>query len=298
MNVLKIVVEPIDTFLYIVYYVTNTQTHKHTERRTTMKSWKGLFRREWIHLKWWVLLLGVVHLLVAFVGPVLISKIFGTPQDFFSLTLILSSSWLVFNMFIAMFMLLQSLGYELKRVDVWLHSPASMLKLVGSKAIFAVLTTGSSLLFGGILLGISFYLSESRETLTFSEGALPLLSVLVSLFLYSILLMAITFFIWSVYQVLRSRVGEWAVIFTIVVVFIGLYGLEKIRILALFSPIFKWGPVQMTTVSLFNEQDSYFFTGIAHNGVMFTLGGLLLNGLIVALLFIGGSVLFEKKVRL
>ena len=263
-----------------------------------MKSWKGLFRREWIHLKWWVLLLGVVHLLVAFVGPVLISKIFGTPQDFFSLTLILSSSWLVFNMFIAMFMLLQSLGYELKRVDVWLHSPASMLKLVGSKAIFAVLTTGSSLLFGGILLGISFYLSESRETLTFSEGALPLLSVLVSLFLYSILLMAITFFIWSVYQVLRSRVGEWAVIFTIVVVFIGLYGLEKIRILALFSPIFKWGPVQMTTVSLFNEQDSYFFTGIAHNGVMFTLGGLLLNGLIVALLFIGGSVLFEKKVRL
>lgn len=262
-----------------------------------MKVWKGLFRREWIHLKWGVYLLALVHVFIAFVGPVLISKFVGVPQNFFSLTLILSSSWLVFNMFIAVFMLLQSLGYEMKRIDVWLHSPASMLKLVGSKAIFAVCTTGLSLLFGGILLGVAFYLSESRQTLTFTEGALPLVSVLVALFLYSILLMGIGFFIWSVYQVVRSRVGEWAVIFTIVLIFIGLYGLEKLSVLALFSPILQWGPVQLTTVSLFNEQDSYFFTAIAHNGVMFTLGGLLVNGLVVTLLFVGGSILFEKKVR-
>lgn len=263
-----------------------------------MKDWKGLFRREWIHLKWFLLLLALVHVLIVLLGPILISKGLGIPQDFFTISLILSGSWLVFNMFIALFMLLQSLGYELKRADVWLHSPASMLKLVGSKAIFAVTATGASLVFGGILVGISFYLSESRQELTFSEGALPLLSVLVSLFLYSITLMAIGFFIWSVYQVVRSRMGEWAVIFTIVLVFIALYILEKIRVLAFFSPILKWGPVKMTNVSIFNEQDSYFFTGIANNGVMFTLGGLLLNGVIVALLFVGGSALFEKKVRL
>ena len=263
-----------------------------------MKSWKGLFRREWILLRWGIIILATLNIFVVLMGPTLISNVFGVPRDFFATTLILASTWLVFNMFIGLFMLLKSLGYEMKRPDVWLHSPATMVKLIGAKALFAAMVTGLSLLLGGILMGISFYLSESRHELTFVEGSLPLLSVIITLFLYSIYLMAIGFFIWSIYQVIRSRVGEWSILITFVVVFLGFFLIEKLRVVGVLKPILNFGPVQMTDVSIFNEQNSYFFTGIAHNGVMFTLGGLLLNGLVVAFLFTAGSVLFEKKVRL
>lgn len=270
-----------------------------------MNKWKGLFKKEWSISKWGIITLVSLNIFVVLLGPTIISQVFGIPQDFFTNTLVLVGAWLIVNILVGVGVLLTSLGHEMKQPDIWLHSPISMLQLVGAKALFATTVTAFLLVLGGCLLGISFLLSGEIGTISVFDGILSLLSVLIALFLHSIFVMAIGFFGWSVYQVIYSRIGRFSRFVTSILFILGiatgLYLSEKLEIGRAVSGFFHMvktvGPVKFTDATFYNEHDSYLFTGIVPEGVVFSIGSLFLYGGLTIILFVAGSILFEKKVR-
>ena len=263
-----------------------------------MKRWKGLFHKEWILMRWGILIYAAITIFLVMVGPMMMNRIFGIPMDFFDNTSVLAGVWLVFGTFISYGVLISSLGKEIKQRDTWLHSPAPMLQLVGAKAIFAALVTVSMMLLIGVLLGLAFFLSDAVGTISFADGVLAFLSVMIALFLNSIYIMAIGFFFWSLHQVLRSRIGEIAILATLACFFVGVYVWKLIGDTGLFRVAREMVPIKMTETTFFNESTSYFFTGIVQGSVITSLGSLVVYGAIAAVLFVVGATLFEKKVRL
>lgn len=270
-----------------------------------MKKWKGLLKKEWAISKWGIISLVFLNVFVVLLGPTIISQVFGIPQEFFTNTLVLVGAWLIFNIFVGVGVLLTSLGHEMKQPDIWLHSPISMLQLVGAKALFAGTVTAFLLALGGGLLGISFILSDAIETISIFDGILAMLSVLIALFLNSVFVMALGFFGWSVYQVIYSRIGRLSRFVTTIFFFLGiatgLHLSEKLAvgraIASFFQTVKKIGPVKFTDATFYNEHDSYFFMGIVPEGVVFSIGSLFIYGIMTIVLFVVGSILFEKKVR-
>lgn len=271
-----------------------------------MKIWKGLLKKEWLIMRWGIITLALVNVVVVLVGPILISRFFNVPLDFFTDTLGIAGIWLVFNVLTGVGVLATSLGHEMKRPDAWLHSPVSMLQLVGAKAVFASAVTAFLLVLNGILLVITFLSSNAVGTISVTDGLLSLLSVLIAIFLNSILFMAIGFMIWSIYQVIHSRVGSLSGFVTMILLTLGiatgLYLSDKLgagRMIAnILESIKEFGPIKLTDVTFYNEETSYLFTGIVPKGVIVSIGILLAGGLFTAFLFVAGSMLFEKKVRL
>jgi len=271
-----------------------------------VKVWKGLFKKEWMLLRWGIITLALLNVVVVLVGPILISRVFHVPLDFFTDTLGIAGIWLVFNVLTGVGVLATSLGHEMKRPDAWLHSPVSMLQLVGAKAVFASAVTAFLLALNAVLLIITFLLSNAVGTISIVDGFLSLISVLIAIFLNSILFMAIGFMIWSIYQVIHSRVSNLSGFVTMILIFLGtttgLYLSDKLgtgRMIAnILDYINEFGPIKLTDTTFYNEETSYFFTGIVPEGVIVSIGILLVGSLFTAFLFVAGSMLFEKKVRL
>ena len=64
------------------------------------------------------------------------------------------------HLIMAVSLLFDSLGKDIRRTDIWLHSPASMHQLIGAKFLLILLATGFSLLLCGMIAGISYYVGE------------------------------------------------------------------------------------------------------------------------------------------
>ncbi|MBO1914770.1 hypothetical protein J4G37_59335, partial [Microvirga sp. 3-52] len=88
-----------------------------------VKRLKGLLQKEWVLLKWGILVLFIVNVAVVVAVPPLINRAFDLPMNTFENALIISGTWFVFSMFISVSILLTSLEKEMKQPDIWLHSP-------------------------------------------------------------------------------------------------------------------------------------------------------------------------------
>ena len=267
-----------------------------------LTSAKGLLKKEWILLRWGVLTVFLLNIIVVMVAPPIINRSFGLPLNAFGNSLVISGVWFVVSMFVAVGILYASLESEMKQPDIWLHSPVPMWKLVGIKALFAIAVTAMLLVLGGILLSISYIMSDAYGTIPKVSGVLSMLSVMISIFLKAIYIMALVFMFWSLYQVWRTRSGQLSIIFTTLIIFAGIFTgtviSELLRASKVLQAIKEFGPVKLTNVPFYNEQNSYFFTGVVLEGVVFTIGGLILYGGLTILYFAVGAKLFEKKVRL
>lgn len=261
-------------------------------------TWRGLFKKEWILLKWtvaWVVLLNVLVILVV---PSLISSLVGIPGKLYENTYVLGGTWFAFYTFMGAGILSVSLTKEMKSPEMWLHSPRSMLQLVGAKSLFAACTSIVTLFFGGALLGVTLYFLENWTASSAWQGFLALVSILLAISLKLIFVMTIGFFFWSVYQVLRCRTSFFVVPITGFLFVVASILWEVLRINNFFNWLRTLVPLRLTNESFYNEQTSYFFTGFVPNGIVFSIGSLLFYLVLSYLLVAAGSRLFEKKVRL
>ncbi|MFS0575662.1 hypothetical protein AB1K83_08510 [Sporosarcina sp. 179-K 3D1 HS] len=264
-----------------------------------MKSWRGLLRKEWMMLRRSVTILAILSILIVLVGPSVVGQLFDVPGEYAAHAFILGGTWIGFQLFLGVSILFMSLGNELKRPDIWLHSPISMYGLTGAKVAFAAIVTAGSMVWSGMLLGIAFILSGEGGSISFENGVLPLLNTICALFLRSLFIMGVGFFFWSVYQVLRSRYGSFlSTIMTYIVLALSMVVWEKLRVTGIFEPLKTFMPVKWTDVDFYQESHSYFLAGLIPGSVIFSVGGLLLYGAVTVASFMAGSVLFEKKVRL
>ena len=152
-----------------------------------------------------ILFLGVDHL------------VFGVPEGIPRFNPADDSICFILHLTMAVSLLFDSLGKDIGRPDIWLHSPASMRQLIGAKFSLIVLAIGCSLV---IVRDDCRYLLFRRRW-----GGFPLwidlfllLSVGVVILLNAIYVMALVFFFWSMYQVFRSRIGWFSIIVIIVLV--------------------------------------------------------------------------------
>ncbi|WP_210471371.1 hypothetical protein [Sporosarcina sp. 6E9] len=267
-----------------------------------VKRLKGLLQKEWVLLKWGILVLFIVNVAVVVAVPPLINRAFDLPMNTFENALIISGTWFVFSMFISVSILLTSLEKEMKQPDIWLHSPVPMWQLVGVKAVFAVAVTGLILVLNGVLLSILFIMSDAYGAISRFDGALSMASVMIAIFLKSIYMMGFGFLFWSFYQIGRSRSRRLSIIFTTLFFFAGVFTgsviAELFRSIELLTTIKGFGSVKLTGLAFYNEHNSNFFTGIVPDGVIFSVGGLILYGALTLIFFAVGAKLFEKKVRL
>ncbi|QUW20556.1 hypothetical protein JSQ81_11875 [Sporosarcina sp. Marseille-Q4063] len=267
-----------------------------------VKSMKGLMRKEWILLKWGILALVFVNIAVVLVVPPLINRAFDLPMNTFENSLIISGTWFAFTISAGVVILFTSLEKEMKQPEIWMHSPAPMWQLVGIKAVFAVAVTGLILILNGVLLSISFMISDAYGTIPRFDGVLSMVSVMISIFLKSIYIMGFGFMFWSFYQIGRSRSKGLSVIFTTLLFFAGIFTGSVIaglfRSIEFLMNIKGFGSVKLTELAFYNEQNSYFFTGIVPDGIVFSVGGLILYGAVTLIFFAVGAKVFEKKVRL
>ncbi|WP_342507389.1 hypothetical protein [Sporosarcina sp. FSL K6-2383] len=241
-----------------------------------MKRWGGLVRKEWVLMRW-----GIVSFVLAFsafiflayfhafqgVLETIVGDIQNTMVFIFLLHMLAAVSWF-----------LDSLNKEMKRPDIWLHSPMSMWRLVGAKVLFITIIISCSYLLCG--------------TASIVDGLALFFSVGVVILLNAIYVMALVFFFWSIYQVFRSRIGWFFAVISMLVVFIvWAYAWGMIWFSSVFQTVKELGPLNgMLPVMEIN----YIVPGVA----ILTIGNLILHGVMTTIYFAVGSMLFEKKVRL
>ena len=267
------------------------------EKPMKFGSWRGLFQKEWIISRGEVTTLLFLNAAIGSVLPIIISETFNIPQDISDSLLIFVGIWLLAHMFIGFKLLFTSLRYEMKRPDIWLHSPRSIFQLIGVKVAYAAMITAELLIVGSMTFGLSMILYHASLITSLTDGVLVLLSGLIATFLISICVMAIGFFFWSIYQVFRVRLGNISVVIILGLFFGSLYLLEKFKVPSIFNTIIAFGPVKLTDANFLNATSYHPISMIVPDGVIFSLGGLLVYGGITAILFLLGSVFFEKKVR-
>jgi hypothetical protein len=244
--------------------------------------------REWAFMKW-----RIVFFVLASIAIVIfdINHIFyGVPEDV--ATTIQTTSIFIFLIYMvaAVSWFFDSLGNEMRRPDIWLHSPASMWQLVGAKVVFITIIIGCSLLLCGTIVGIAYYMGGGTASIV--DGIALLFSVGLAILLNAIYVMALVFFFWSIYQVFRSRM-DWffSVIIMFVLFIIWAYAWGMIWCTGVFQTVKELGPLN-GVLTMF--EPNYIVPGVA----ILTIGSLVLHGVMTAIYFAVGSMLFEKKVRL
>src|SRR4051812_26833128 len=104
-------INPFTTFLHIVYYVTNTLIQK---GGTLMKQWNGMVRKEWVTMKWPLIVSALVAITVMAVFPFLITGFLATEVHVFEFALVICFLWAGASVFAPVTALFTMLGSEMK----------------------------------------------------------------------------------------------------------------------------------------------------------------------------------------
>lgn len=262
-----------------------------------MKRWKGLFVREWLLMKRWFYATIVLTILFTFLFPITVTFYFEGASDFlhgsFSLLLMF---WFLFILMILSIMLIGSLSKDSGRVDVWLHSTASIFELFGVKALFAMMTGIVNFVISCIALILLF--SLQAESIEYSyDGHLAefWISFMSILFFIAIIFMCLSLFIYVLNLVIRPYVKKLTTIITIALFFFMLWIVDLVIGSEAYQKVARFGKFREVSGGklyfggdsiYFMIDDSLFYVGELAFSLVFSVG-----------LFVISALLFEKKVR-
>lgn len=216
-----------------------------------MTSWNGLLRKEWMIMRYSLVTFIVVFIVIAVssFAPMAVGGIMDGVEltQMFSMMLILCGASLF----------LHSLHTDTKQPDLWLHSPFSIVKLLGIKVFMAILFVfGSFIIWSGIGVGAYFIGGFAGGI----PGFTPLLKILVN----TLFFISAGLLIWVIYKILEIRTGWLAAVISLI----------PISVAAMIWGILiaVWETMELPVSSLI-----YIIVSIV--------------------LFAGGAILLEKKVR-
>ncbi|WP_432362469.1 hypothetical protein [Sporosarcina sp. UB5] len=217
-----------------------------------MTGWNGLLRKEWVLMR-----LTAVIFVVFFIGiavssftPAAVGGIVDSVEltDMFSTILT----------FIGMGLFLHSLQVDLKQPELWLHSPASIWKLLFVKMAMALLAVvGFILIWSGI--GVIAYFMGGFA------GFVPGMITLQKLLVTAIFIMTASLLIWVIYKVLEIRLGWFAALISLIPIFI--------------IGLMIWGFLTVVLKTMGPLASTFIYIAVS------------------IVLFASGATLLEKKVR-
>lgn len=216
-----------------------------------MTSWNGLLRKEWVLLRitFLVLIAFIIFIAASSFAPLAV----GGKFDLIEITNMFS----FLHMYFGALLFVHSLNADMKQPDIWLHSPASIGKLLGAKMLMALLLVGvSNLVWSGI--GVFTYFIGGFV------GVIPEWPNLLKVLLTTVFAISASLPIWVIYKILALRVGWLAVIIILITLSIG---------------SILWGIMEM----IWHEFGPF--------------AGSTLYAIVSIVLFTSGAILLEKKVR-
>lgn len=260
-----------------------------------MKQWNGLLKKEWATMSgqfYGTLGASILFTLLIPFG----SSLFNWGLDALEVSLILSLVWMAASLLIPTIMLLISLGKEMNRTDIWLHSTSSIFKLFGSKAVFSGFVG-----FVNMVIPTLVIIIESRffvYLMDFSFKTILEIGVIMFFMFYmiSLLVMCIGLFFGVLYQLMKPVAKGFAIPNVVILFLFSSWLAERISSTAAYKKIVNIGPIKGPGEKVFNIDGENFLFEIDTTPLY--MGDILLNFVFGALLFITAVVLFEKKVRI
>ncbi|WP_203248372.1 hypothetical protein [Sporosarcina beigongshangi] len=265
-----------------------------------MKRWGGLVRKEWSLVKWFAIALIIVNIGIAVIDN---SHIFaGVADDATSYAFMTSGLWFQLHMYMGIVLVAVSYSREKPRVDIWLHSPAPYVQLVGAKVVVATSAVACSLLLTGIVIAVFNYVGGYWDGLSVLGELLLVLSMIITVTLNSLLFIVITLFFMQVYLVLKSWIGKISIIVTVALfplstlIWAVIWSMDWLQVLRETGPIYGVRTAAGTVPNLY--EPDFVLASLVPESAILTVGSVLLYGAFTSIFFFGGAVLFEKKVRL
>jgi hypothetical protein len=260
-----------------------------------MKQWNGLLKKEWVTMKWPLLVGALLGIIVLSLFPVMISSFFGFEVHLFEIALVICFIWAGASVLAPVIALFTMLERERKRPDVWLHSTASIFKLVGSKVLFASLIGAVGLLIPTIVLAVQYALFNS--TIASFDDLFFFGSIfIVMIFAVSIVFMSIGFFFWVIDQLMKPYLKGFSIVVTIVLFFVTSQLYNQLALSEFYKKLTLIGPIDLMKIK--NPKINVEFMYFEHTQTLFYTGEIILTAFFTVAMFIISAVLFEKKVRL
>lgn len=168
----------------------------------------GLLRKEWILMRWSAVGFVAVLTLIAIssFAPLAVGGIFDINEyvQMFS----------TMHMFFGAALFLHSLHTDMKQPDVWFHSPASIWKLLGVKAMLAILINFGSFIIWSSIWVIAYFFGGF-------VGDIPEITTLLKLFVNIIFIISVSLAIWVVYKLAEAKIGLFAILIVIILIPMG-----------------------------------------------------------------------------
>ncbi|MDO6657980.1 hypothetical protein [Anaerobacillus sp. 1_MG-2023] len=255
-----------------------------------MKNWSGLLRKEFRLSR--TLLLGVTAFdLLVMIGFFLASARWEVPY----LTAIIGAVLTAMHVFFLPLYLLISLNTEGRNLHLWLHNPQSGARLLGAKLLNGLLA---------LLLSIGIISSLSLLAYNLEPSLIQLPIDNVWLFGFYFLTVIITgsvymgiwlIFYWTLYQVLKTYIGKWALLLILLIVgFISWFGswLSGTR---LYEVMIEWGYVELP--SPLNMEVSQQAFELTVSTFPFAIGNVIFDFITIVLVFMMTCWLLDRKVE-
>ena len=173
-----------------------------------MTAFNGLLQKEWKLMRWPMLGFVATFIVIAALSfaPIVVGGIFEVNEfDGMFSTILL---------FLAAGLFLQSLHTDMKKPDVWLHSPASIWMLLGVKMMMAVIfVIGSFLIWTGIG-AIAYFFGGF-------VGIIPGMAILLKLLVNTIFMTSVSLLLWVIYKLVEVQIGWMAVFVVIFLIYAG-----------------------------------------------------------------------------
>ncbi|WP_273851502.1 hypothetical protein [Guptibacillus spartinae] len=255
-----------------------------------MTNWSGLLRKEFRVTR--TLLLGVITFdLLVMIGFYLGSAKWEVPY----LTAIIGGVLTGLHVFFLPLYLLISLNTEGRNLHLWLHNPQSGARLLGAKILNGLLALLISM---GIVSGLAL-LAYNLETSVFE---FPIENVWLFGFYFLTVIVAgslymgtwLTFY-WTLYQVLKTYIGRWAVLFVLILIGFMSWLSSWFDGTSISKGLSDWGYVQLP--SPLNMEVSQREFDLTVSTFPFPIGNVVFDFITLVLIFLLTCWLLDRKVE-
>lgn len=262
----------------------------------------GLLYKEWMQTRWTAVSFFAVTIVI---GVFSYAPLYSNPRlDTVLEIQDLAGMWFIIHMFLMAFLLISSVNQEFVHLDLWIHTKTSLFRLVGMKAVLAILVTLGSLLMCAVLTGIVYFTdSPPGSFISIGTALYVVCGVILTLLINAVFIMAVSFFVWSFYQMIKSTMGSRLVayILTALLTFGGMFFWGAIYFSEPFTRLREAWPIMSTKFGInnltFMEYRHFILTALMPESAFLTGGGLLLYGFFTLLLFMAAVFLLGRKVR-
>lgn len=260
-----------------------------------MKQWNGLMRKEWVQWRWQLIFAIGLAIIALLFMPTVVGKITEDFEIVFEMTLMISFMVMMVGMIVPVICFATMFNRDMKLQDLWLHSTASIYKLIGVKLLMAAFIGAVSLLVPAAVVAVRFAITDARE-ITFDELAFFGTSALIFFFTVSLMVLIVGFFFIVIDRLIKPFLKGFSIIVTVLLFVLSarLYG--EVTASGLYDRLFHTGKLnllEMKNAKLEIGEGSTLFMNFE-----LYVGDILFDTALAVILFFLAIKLFEKKVRI